>query len=289
VPAAEAAPAPSPQPALDRVVLWDIDGTLVHTAGVGAEAFVTAIETLWGVPAAGHGISLAGKTDLQIAHEILTVLALADTDSTDVAAAAAAAAEADPAAADADPAAAAADPAAAAAGATDAARLRRLIAETERLVAAGQARMRTNGKILPGVPELLAALDGDPRTVQTLLTGNTAANAASKLGAFGLAGQLNLDLGAYGSDAADRNLLVDVALARIEARHGPVDRQHVWVIGDTPLDAACALAGRVRCLLVATGFAARDALEATGADYVVDDLTDTDAVLALLVMAFKGG
>jgi phosphoglycolate phosphatase-like HAD superfamily hydrolase len=266
VPAAEAAPAPSPRPALDRIVLWDIDGTLVHTAGVGAEAFVTAIETLFGVPAAGHGVSLAGKTDLQIGQEILTALALADTvgplDAGDPAAG-------DPAAA---------DPAAAEAGA----RLRRLIAETERLVAAGQDRIRSNGRILPGVSDLLAALAADRGTVQTLLTGNTAANAAAKLGAFGLAEQLNLDLGAYGSDAADRNLLVDVALARIEARHGPVARRRVWVIGDTPLDADCAHAGGVRCLLVATGFAPRDALETADADHVVDDLTDTAAILSLL-------
>jgi phosphoglycolate phosphatase len=228
---------------LRLVVLWDIDGTLVHTAGVGAEAFTTAIETLWGVPAAGHGVSLAGKTDLQIGREILTVLALAE-DADD--------------------------------------RLPRLIAETERLVAAGQERIRTKGRILPGVPELVAALAARPETVQTLLTGNTAANAASKLGAFGMADQLNLDLGAYGSDDADRNALVDIALGRIQARHGPVDRRNVWVIGDTPLDAACARAGGVRCLLVASGFAARDALDACGADVVVDDLIDTEAILALL-------
>ena len=116
---------------LDRVVLWDIDGTLVHTAGVGAEAFTTAIETLWGVPAAGHGVSLAGKTDLQIGQEILTVLALSDDGDGGDAGAAAVAAEAEPAGA-----------------ARAGGRLARLIAETERLVAAGQDRIRTNGKIL---------------------------------------------------------------------------------------------------------------------------------------------
>lgn len=235
---------------IDRVVLWDIDGTLVHTAGVGAEAFTTAIETLWGVSAGGHGVSLAGKTDLQIGEEILRVLDLHDSDP-DVAAG-------------------------------GDARLSRLIAETERLVAAGQERIRTNGRIMPGVPELLDALDADPATVQTLLTGNTAANAASKLGAFGLADRLNLELGAYGSDDADRNALVDIALGHIEGRYGPVDRRRVWVIGDTPLDAACAQAGGVRCLLVATGFAPRDVLDTCGADHVVEELTETAAILDLL-------
>jgi len=225
-----------------RVILWDVDGTLVQTAGVGAEAFNTAIETLYGVPAGHHGVSLAGKTDPQIAREILTVLDLHDDAE---------------------------------------ARLPGLLAETERLVAAGRDRIRERGKILPGVPALL---DGLQRSgaVQTVLTGNTAANAAVKLDAFDLPRWLDLDVGAYGSDNADRNALVEVALTRVEARYGPVDRSRVWVVGDTPLDAACARAGGVRCLLVAGGFAPRAALDAAGADHVVDDLTDTETILSLL-------
>jgi phosphoglycolate phosphatase-like HAD superfamily hydrolase len=225
-----------------RVILWDVDGTLVQTGGVGAEAFGTAIETLYGVSAGNHGVSLAGKTDPQIAREILTVLDLHDDVDT---------------------------------------RLPGLLAETERLVAAGRDRIRARGRILPGVAALLEALRR-PDTVQTVLTGNTAANAAVKVGAFELDRWLDLEVGAYGSDDPDRNTLVDVALTRVERRYGPVDRSRVWVIGDTPLDAACAQAGGVRCLLVATGFAPRAALDVAGADHVVDDLTDAKAILALL-------
>jgi phosphoglycolate phosphatase len=224
-----------------RVILWDVDGTLVRTGGVGAEAFSTAIETLFGVPAGEHGVSLAGKTDPQIAREILTVLELHDAD----------------------------------------AHLPGLLAETERLVAADRDRIRERGCILPGVSALLEALRS-PDTVQTVLTGNTAANAAVKLAAFDLGRWLDLEVGAYGSDDPDRNALVEVALARVERNYGPVDPSRVWVIGDTPLDAACARAGSVRCLLVASGFATRDALDAAGADHVVDDLTDTAAILSLL-------
>ena len=225
-----------------KVILWDVDGTLVTTGGVGAEAFSTAIETLYGVPAGDHGVSLAGKTDLQIAREILTALDLHDDAE---------------------------------------ARLPGLLAETERLVAAGRDRIREWGRILPGVPALLDALQRSG-AVQTVLTGNTAANAAVKLGAFDLPRWLDLGVGAYGSDHADRNALVEVALDRVERRYGPVDPSDVWVIGDTPLDAACAQAGGVHCLLVATGFAPRPALDTAGADHVVDDLTDTEAILALL-------
>lgn len=225
-----------------RVILWDVDGTLVQTGGVGAEAFTTAIERLYGVPAGHHGVSLAGKTDPQIAREILTALELHDDAE---------------------------------------ARLPGLLAETERLVAAGLDRIRERGTILPGVPALLEGLQRSG-AVQTVLTGNTAANAAVKLGAFDLPRWLDLEVGAYGSDHADRNALVEVALARLSRSYGTVDRCRVWVIGDTPLDAACARAGGVHCLLVATGFAPRAALDAAGADHVVDDLTDTEAILALL-------
>jgi phosphoglycolate phosphatase-like HAD superfamily hydrolase len=162
------------------------------------------------------------------------------------------------------------------------ARLPGLLAETERLVAAGRDRIRERGMILPGVSALLAALQRSG-AVQTVLTGNTAANAAVKLDAFDLPRWLDLDVGAYGSDNADRNALVEVALSRIARNYGPVDRSGVWVIGDTPLDAACARSGGVRCLLVASGFAPRAALDAAGADHVVDDLTDTDAILSLLL------
>ena len=225
-----------------RVILWDVDGTLVQTGGVGAEAFNTAIETLFGVRAGDHGVSLAGKTDPQIAREILTVLDLHDDSGT---------------------------------------RLPGLLAEAERLVAAGRDRIRDRGRVLPGVPALLEALQR-PGTVQTVLTGNTAANAAVKLDAFDLPRWLDLEVGAYGSDDPDRNALVAVALARVERRYGPVDRRRVWVVGDTPLDAACAQAGGVRCLLVASGFAPRAALDDAGADHVVDDLTDTDSIVAWL-------
>jgi len=228
---------------IERVLLWDIDGTLGHTAGVGAAAFITAVEVLFGVAANNHGVTLAGKTDPQIAREILTVLELHDEGGANVSG---------------------------------------LMAEAERLVAAGRDEIRAKGRVLPGVRETLEALDR-PGTVQTVLTGNTAANAAVKLDGLGLADRFDLEVGAYGSDDADRNALVPVALDRIERRYGGLpDRRRIWVVGDTPLDAACARAGGVRCLLVANGFAPREELEAAGADRVVDDLTDTEAVVALL-------
>jgi phosphoglycolate phosphatase-like HAD superfamily hydrolase len=130
---------------------------------------------------------------------------------------------------------------------------------------------------------VLALLAGDHRVVSTLLTGNIAANAAVKVAAFGLDQWLDLSLGAYGSDEADRNLLVPVALRRLASVRGVcLDPSDSWVIGDTPRDLECARVAGARCLLVATGRYSMKQLAALGADAVLADLADAPAVANLL-------
>lgn len=231
---------------MDRtVILWDIDGTLLRAGGLAREVFETAIAAVAGVPASGHGVLMGGKTDPQIAREMLTFLAV-DHDDESIAA---------------------------------------VLGGIETELAARRHAMLEDGTVLPGAVDLLARLAGEPTVVQTVLTGNTRRNAACKLTVFGLDGWLDLEAGAYGSDDADRDKLVPVALARVVERHGPVDPARVWVVGDTPFDAACARAGGVRCALVATGAGDRPALDGAGADVVLDDLSDTEALVEL----FLGG
>ena len=131
--------------------------------------------------------------------------------------------------------------------------------------------------------EVLARLDATEDVHQTLLTGNTAANAAVKVTAFGLEEWLDLEIGAYGSDHADRRELVPIALERARRRRGlDVDAAHTWVVGDTANDLACARAGGARCLLVATGRSSFDELEALEPDAVLADLSDVDAAVRIL-------
>jgi phosphoglycolate phosphatase len=227
---------------VERLILWDIDGTLIRGGGVSGRAFASAVEVVTGVPAADHGVAFGGKTDPQIAREILAVLDIHDQVD---------------------------------------AHLPRIVAELERTLASARDEMRANGRVLPGVRPLLDALR-HAGSVQTVLTGNTAVNAATKIDAFELRAWLDLEVGAFGSDHHDRNALVPVAIGRVEERYGAVDRARVWVVGDTPFDAACARAGGVHCLLVASGFSNREALDASGADCVVDDLENTDEIVGLL-------
>jgi phosphoglycolate phosphatase len=223
---------------MDRLILWDIDGTLIRAGAIAGEAFARAVERVLGRAIGEHGVRMSGKTDPLIAAEILQVV-------------------------DGDPALAPA-----------------VIEHLEAELAGAEAALRDGGRVLPGVVDLLSTLADTGRVVQSVLTGNTAANAAVKLAAFGLDKWIDVSIGAFGSDHAERNKLVPVALERA-AWSGPLD--HVWVIGDTPFDLACAQAGGVRCILVATGRIPIEEMQGIGADAVLADLSDTDAVLELLL------
>jgi len=222
-----------------RLVLWDIDGTLVDSAKLGRDAFIDAFERVTGAPPA-QLVPFAGRTDLEIALDLLARAGIGAADGL----------------------------------------LEGFGAELHRAMEDRRADLRARGRAYPGARESLARLGREPGVVQSLLTGNIAPNAAVKLGAFGLDRLLDLEIGAYGSDDRDRGRLVAVALEKCARKHSvtlaPAD---AVLVGDTPLDVAAARAGGARCVGVATGPYGRADLAAAGADVVLGDLRDTDAVL----------
>jgi phosphoglycolate phosphatase len=234
-----------------RLVLWDVDGTLIHTQGIGSEVFDRAFEQVLGLaPSAriSERVRLSGKTDPQIALEYLELMGVTDPDT----------------------------------------HLPLVLKILEAELATAATTLAANGGAFGGVAEVLARLAATDGVYQTLLTGNLAANALVKVAAFGLDQWLDLEIGAYGSDHADRCQLVPIAWERARRLRGidagPMD---TWVVGDTERDLACARAGRARCLLVATGSTPLAELAALGPDAVMADLTDVDAVFNLLT-AYEG-
>lgn len=223
---------------MGRLVLWDIDGTLVRAGQVAADVFASAVEHAVGRHPGAHGVRMGGKTDPQIALEILAGMGVETGEH----------------------------------------HLPIVLGRLEADLAGAVDLMRQAGTVLPGVAEVLARLHGEPGVAQTVLTGNTAANAATKLAAFELDQWLDLKIGAFGSDNPDRLALVPVALERAGGRFRP---DEVWVVGDTVHDLACARAGGVRCALVRTGARPHE-LDGVDADAVLDDLSDVDAVVKLL-------
>lgn len=226
-----------------RVILWDVDGTLIHTDGIGAAVFDRALKHVLGM-APSSPLRLSGKTDPQIALEYLELMAIDDPDD----------------------------------------RLPDVLEAVEAEVAEAAGGLTKRGRAQPGVPELLARLAREHGVHQTLLTGNTLANATVKVTAFGLEQWLDLETGAYGSDHADRRELVPIALERARRLRGlDVDPAQTWVVGDTANDLACARAGGARCLLVATGSTPLAELEALEPDAVLANLSDTDAAAGILL------
>jgi phosphoglycolate phosphatase-like HAD superfamily hydrolase len=225
--------------AVRRLVLWDIDGTLVDSAGVGREAFSDAFEALFGKRPEGR-VEMAGRTDAEIALEMLDCNGIAAGESH-------------------------------LQGFTDA--LADALAAKAEMIAA-------RGRSYPGAREAIERLAAEPGVLQSLLTGNIEPNAALKLAAVGLVDHLDLEVGGYGSDHRVRAELVLIAREKARAKYGVEIGAHETVlVGDTPLDVAAGEEAGARVVAVASSFFGVEELEAAGADHVLADLRDAEALV----------
>jgi phosphoglycolate phosphatase len=227
------------------LVLWDVDGTLVRCGPVGRAAIEAGAAYVAGLPSVPQ-VVMSGKTDPQIVAEILAAAGVPDADIAPL--------------------------------------IPGALREAESCLAASEATLMAEGRDHPGVAALMDALAESGHVRQTLVTGNVAANAALKVRAFGLDRHLDLEVGAYGSDDAERAHLVPICLKRVrDLRDEIYEVGRVWVVGDTPHDLRCARAAGVRCLLVGTGRAGFTSIRGLGADAVFEDLSDTESVLTSLL------
>ena len=158
------------------------------------------------------------------------------------------------------------------------------------LAAALEARrddLIREGQLMPGAAEAVAAvakLDGpESKTVPTVLTGSSKPNAMLKLRAFGLDGYVDFDIGGYGNEAYPKGTLLRVTRERASDKHNVIFGEDVTVyVADSPRDVDAARVGGARSLAVASGRATAAELRDAGADAVLPDLTDTEAVVALV-------
>lgn len=148
------------------------------------------------------------------------------------------------------------------------------------------ALVELDGYVLPGVVELLDALQSAPVAVG-LATGNVRAAAVAKLSHFSL--WERFAAGGFGDDEAVRARLVESGLRALAAAAGrEAIAAEAVVIGDTPLDIEAAHAIGARAGGVATGRFSVAELMAAGADWAVPDLSDTTALVAAILGGDSG-
>ncbi|MFQ5399111.1 MAG: HAD family hydrolase [Anaerolineae bacterium] len=226
-----------------KLLLFDIDGTLIRSRGAGRAAMIAALEELFGTAGPVDSYHMGGKTDPRIITDLLI------------------------------------------AAGVEAAEIERRLPEIFQVMTekAHQIFPARRIALCPGVVPLLSALDGRDDVLLGLLTGNIRSTAPLKLAAAGI-DPTRFRVGAYGSDAIDRNQLPAVALQRAsQLLKREIAGNNTVIIGDTPADVMCARAGKATAVAVASGWHSAQTLARYQPDYLLDNLVDTDATLRILL------
>ena len=225
-----------------RLVLWNVDLTLVDVARVTRAAYAEAFPRVTGRPLVQLP-QLAGRSE---SEAFFDALALNEADT----------------------------------GPASEQLLQPFSQELARAMQARRADVVTHGQVMAGAAEALKAVHS--RDVkQTVLTGTSRANAVLKLGAFGLDGYLDLEIGGYGDESYPKGTLLHLVKLRAGEKYRTEfgDDSTVYV-GDSPRDVDAARIGGARAVAVASGRSTVAELREAGADAVLPDLTDVAAVLA---------
>ena len=235
---------------MERLVLFDIDCTLIDGHGAGKRAVLRALREVYGAEGDLGDYSFHGRTDPGIVRDLAALWTTTERPDGD--------------------------------GDADAIeeRLEACLARYVELLREELAEGSV--EILPGVRQLVTALAADRRAVLGLLTGNVEAGARLKLASTGLLPLFKV--AAYGSDSRDRPELPAVAVKRAEALTSRrFAGKAIVIIGDTPADVTCGAHLGVKAIAVATGRYSVRELAAYAPDLIYEDLSDWRRVYEAIV------
>lgn len=231
-----------------RLVLFDIDGTILHGGKLFRQCFEGAIRARFSHDELPR-ISFSGKTDRQICRELIEAAGfLPDANELEREAS-----------------------------------IDLVIQDYLDRVRLAIPLRRNEVKILPGVQAVLERLETRSEVLLGLLTGNVREGAELKLSAVGV--HKSFKFGVYGDDHWDRYQLPSIAVKQVRREYGyEYSGKQIVIIGDTIHDVNCGRSLGVRAIGVGTGQADQRAkiLEASP-DYFFNDLSDTDAVVRAIL------
>ena len=229
-----------------RLVLFDIDGTLLNSGGMGRASMQRALAEVFGSPG-NPKYRYDGKTDKQIVRDTMRLEGHTDEhiDS----------------------------------------RMETLIDLYLDGLRTGVESGNFDVRPLDGVVELLDALEARKDVVLGLLTGNVETGARVKLKAAGIDPD-RFRVNAFGSDHEHRPQLPAIAQRRASQNLGlDIVGERVIVIGDTPADIECGRELGARAIAVASGHYSVEQLEAHDPYAVFPSLSNTAEVLETILNA----
>ena len=229
-----------------RLVLFDIDGTLLSSEGIGRTAMRRALGSIFGSPG-NPAYRYDGKTDRQIVRDVMRLEGHSDEyiDS----------------------------------------QMEKLIETYLEGLRENAKSGSFNVRPLEGVAELLDALEPRKDVVLGLLTGNVEPGARTKLTAAGINPD-RFHINAFGSDSEHRPELPAIAQRRASERLGlDIERGRMLVIGDTPADIACGRSLGAKAIGVASGHYTVEQLQEHDPYAVFPSLANTQQVLESIVNA----
>lgn len=226
---------------LNRLVLFDIDGTLLWPDGAGKASMRLALEQVYGTAGPIETYKFAGYTDRRTVGRLLLDAGLPPEHIW--------------------------------------ARFEQLGPAMESALRSLLHDRQHDIRPCPGALELVDALARHPAALVGLVTGNLQLTAALKLQAAGF-DPVVFRVGAYGDEAESRDDLPPRAIERARQLTGVSFKGgQVVIIGDTPDDMRCGRGVGARSMAVMTGWVDRPVMEALHPDILFDDLSDTQAVI----------
>ncbi|RNL81662.1 HAD family hydrolase [Halostreptopolyspora alba] len=235
---------PPRSPKISRLVLWNIDLTLVDVAQVTRAAYAEAFERVTGEPLV-YLASTSGRTDSEIFFEFLArnnvELAPGEEPLPD------------------------------------------FVEALGEAFARHRDQIPAKGRAMPGAGVALAAVAGLEDTVQSVVTGTIMANAVAKLSAFGLDAYLDLSIGGFGSEHYPKASLIQFTRMRAaEAHKAEFPESRTVYITDSVRDVEAAVIGHATPIAVVSGSSSESQLRAAGAKHVLEDLSTPQELVAAI-------